>query len=59
VPPAKPSALFSNVAFADIGPTIVALENLWLIVVAVTLLLSRIHRQTSVKLNSELLEATT
>ena len=35
--------LFSTVAFADINPAVLALENLWLIVVAVTLLVSRAH----------------
>ena len=33
--------LFSKVAFADINPAVLALENLWLIAVAVTLLVNR------------------
>jgi hypothetical protein len=33
--------LFSKIAFADINPAVLALENLWLIGVAVTLLISR------------------
>ena len=51
--------LFSKIAFADINPAVLALENLWLIAVAVTLLVSRPHRQNTVNINSELLEATT
>jgi hypothetical protein len=33
--------LFSKVAFADVNPAVLALENLWLIIVAVTLLVNR------------------
>jgi hypothetical protein len=33
--------LFSKVAFADVNPAVLALENLWLITVAVTLLVNR------------------
>jgi hypothetical protein len=33
--------LFSNVAFADVNPAVLALENLWLIAVAVTLIANR------------------
>ena len=33
--------LFSKVAFADVNPAVLALENLWLITVAVTLLINR------------------
>jgi len=33
--------LFSRTAFADINPVVLALENLWLIMVAVTLLVNR------------------
>jgi hypothetical protein len=33
--------LFSKVAFADVNPAVLALENLWLILVAVTLLVNR------------------
>ena len=36
--------LFSKVAFADVNPAVLALENLWLITVAVTLL---IHRRSA------------
>jgi hypothetical protein len=32
---------FSKVAFADINPAVLALENLWLITVAVTLLVNQ------------------
>lgn len=51
--------LFSKVAFADVNPAVLALENLWLIAVAVTLLVSRAPRQKSVHINRELLEPTT
>ena len=33
--------LFSKIAFADINPAVLALENLWLLIVAVTLLVNR------------------
>jgi hypothetical protein len=33
--------LFSKVAFGDVNPAVLALENLWLIVVAVTLVVNR------------------
>jgi hypothetical protein len=33
--------LFGKVAFADVNPAALALENLWLIIVAVTLLVNR------------------
>ncbi len=33
--------LFSKVAFVDINPAVLALENLWLITVAVTLLVNQ------------------
>jgi hypothetical protein len=51
--------LFSKIAFADINPAVLALENLWLIMVAVTLVLTRAPRQHSVQINSELHEPTT
>lgn len=54
-----PLGLFSKVAFADINPAVLALENLWLIMVAVTLLVSRPRKQNTVNINDELLEATT
>jgi hypothetical protein len=38
---------------------VLALENLWLIAVAVTLLISRARPQNSVNITSELLEPTT
>jgi hypothetical protein len=51
--------LFSKVAFADINPAVLALENLWLIAVAGTLLVDRSPRQSSARVASELLEPTT
>jgi hypothetical protein len=51
--------LFSKAAFADINPAVLALENLWLIMVAITLLVRRAPRRHSVQINSELLEPTT
>jgi hypothetical protein len=50
--------LFSKVAFADINPAILALENTWLIVVAVTLLMPRASSQQQARVTSELLEPT-
>jgi hypothetical protein len=51
--------LFSKIAFADINPAVLALENLWLIAVAVTLLINRAPRHEGAHINGELLEPTT
>jgi len=54
--------LFSKVAFADVNPAVLALENLWLITVAVTLLANRRSPQpqpviaTEASLNGEFAE---
>lgn len=50
--------LFSNVAFADVNPTVLALENVWLIVVAITLLVNRAPAHASRPVRSGLLEPT-
>ncbi len=50
--------LFSKVAFADVNPAVLALENLWLIAVAVTLLVRPAPRQSSAQVQSGLLEPT-
>src|SRR4029077_6529360 len=47
--------LFSNVAFADVNPAVLALENLWLIVVAVTLAVNRRSPETRPAMAHQLL----
>ena len=51
--------LFSKVAFADINPTVLALENIWLITVAVTLLANRHSPEPQALLAQQLFEPTT
>jgi hypothetical protein len=51
--------LFSKVAFADINPTVLALENIWLITVAVTLLANRTSPEPQARLTQQLFEPTT
>lgn len=51
--------LFSKMAFADINPAVLALENLWLITVAVTLLVSRPSPEPRSVLTQPVYEPTT
>lgn len=51
--------LFSKIAFADINPAVLALENLWLIIVAVTLLVNQRTPQPRPITPQQLLEPTT
>lgn len=51
--------LFSKVAFADINPAVLALENLWLISVAVTLLVNRRSPDPRSVMTQQLFEQTT
>ena len=51
--------LFGKVAFADVNPAVLALENLWLITVAVTLLLSRRSPEPQPVVAQTVLEPTT
>jgi hypothetical protein len=51
--------LFSKVAFADINPAVLALENLWLITVAVTLLVNQRAPQPQPVMPQQLFEPTT
>ena len=51
--------LFSKIAFADINPAVLALENLWLITVAVTLLVNQRTPQPRPITPQQLLEPTT
>lgn len=48
--------LFSRVAFADINPAVLALENLWLIIVAVTLLVNRRSSQPQAVMAEQLFD---
>ena len=51
--------LFSKVAFADVNPAVLALENLWLITVAVTLLVNRRSPEPQAVIAQQLVEPTT
>lgn len=51
--------LFSKVAFADINPAVLALENLWLITVAVTLLVDQRAPHPQPVMPQQLFEPTT
>ena len=51
--------LFGKVAFADVNPAVLALENLWLITVAVTLLLSRRSPEPQPVVAQRMVEPTT
>lgn len=51
--------LFSKVAFADVNPAVLALENLWLITVAVTLLVNRRSPKPQPVIAQPLFEPTT
>lgn len=51
--------LFSKVAFADVNPAVLALENLWLITVAVTLLVNRRSPKPQPVITQPLFEPTT
>jgi hypothetical protein len=50
--------LFSKVAFGDVNPAVLALENLWLIVVAVTLVVNRRSPETRSAMAHQLLQPT-
>ena len=51
--------LFSKLAFADINPAVLALENLWLITVAITLLVNGSSREPRSVPTRQLFEQTT
>lgn len=51
--------LFGKVAFADVNPAVLALENLWLITVAVTLLLDRRSPEPQPVVAQRMVEPTT